>query len=154
MSRLAQKLAILAALAVATLAVSASAQDGKRLRLTPVEIAALPKGGAGPGSSGVQGIQTTVLHGDPTKPGLYTIEIRVPANTRIAAHRHRDDRTAVVVSGTWYFGYGAAADETLVKTLPAGSFYVEVAEDPHFAMTKAEPVVAYITGVGPTDTRF
>ena len=146
-------------LAAALLPLSAAAQSGAgqgegQLRLAPADIAALPAIEAGAGTSGVAGIRTRILSGDPTRPGLYTIALTVPANTRIAAHRHRDDRTAVVVSGTWYFGYGAAADETLVKTLPAGSFYVEVAEDPHFAMTKAEPVVAYITGVGPTDTRF
>jgi quercetin dioxygenase-like cupin family protein len=145
-------LAALLALTATSLAFAAPA-DGQR-RLTPTEIAALAKGGAGPGSSGVAGIQTTVLYGDPTKPGPYTIEIRVPPNTRIAAHRHRDHRSAVVISGTWHFGYGGKADEALMKTLPPGSFYTEAADDPHFAMTGDEPVVAYISGYGPTDTVF
>jgi hypothetical protein len=30
----------------------------------------------------------------------------VPAHTRIAAHSHRDDRVATVISGTWDIGYG------------------------------------------------
>ncbi len=124
------------------------------LRLTPPEIAGLAKGGAGAGTSGVVGIQTTVLHGDPAKTGPYTIEIRVPPNTRIAAHRHRDDRSAVVVSGTWFFGYGAKAEETLVKALAPGSFYTEPADAPHFALTREQPAVVYITGLGPTDTRY
>ena len=100
------------------------------------------------------GIQTTTLYGDPTRPGPYTIEIRVPANTSIAAHTHRDERSAVVVRGTWYFGYGATADEARVKPLPPGSFYTEPANVAHFALTRGEPVVAYISGWGPTDTRF
>lgn len=140
-----------AGLILALLATSASAQE---VRLTLPEIAALAKAGAGPGSSGVTGVQTTTLYGDPTKPGPYTIEIRVPANTEIAAHRHRDDRSAVVVSGTWYFGYGPKAAPALVKTLPAGSFYTEPAGAPHFAMTRDVPVVAYISGIGPTDTVY
>ena len=123
-------------------------------RLTPTEIAGMAKGGAGAGTSGVGGIQTTVLSGDPTRPGLYTIELRVPAHTRIAAHRHRDDRSAVVVSGTWYFGYGTKADETLTKALGPGGFYTEPSNAPHFALTRDEPVVVYITGLGPTDTRY
>jgi quercetin dioxygenase-like cupin family protein len=151
MSRRGQIVAWVAALIVCAAPMTAAPQD---LRLTPAEIAALAKGGAGAGTSGVAGIQTTILYGDPTKPGLYVIEIRVPANTRIAAHRHRDDRTAVVVSGTWWFGYGPAADEAAVKALPPGSFYTEPADRPHFALTRAEPVVAYISGVGPTDTQF
>ncbi|HEY0284719.1 MAG TPA: cupin domain-containing protein [Vicinamibacterales bacterium] len=124
------------------------------LRLTPAEIAALVSADGGAGTSGVAGIRTTVLHGDPAKAGPYTIEIRVPPNTRIDAHSHRDDRSAVVVSGTWYFGYGSTADEALVKELPPGSFYSEPANVLHFAMTRTLPAVVYITGWGPTDTRY
>lgn len=124
------------------------------LRLTPAEIAALAQGGAGPGSSGVAGIQTSVLAGDPTKAGPYTIRLQAPANTRIAAHSHRDARTAVVVSGTWFFGYGDQADGAKVKALPPGSFYTEPADDHHFALTRDEPVVVYIFGQGPTDTVY
>ena len=141
---------------IAVLAAGSAVQaaPSAQLRLTPAEIAALGKGGAGPGSSGVAGIQTSVLAGDPTKPGPYTIRLWAPANTRIAAHSHRDDRTAVVVSGTWYFGYGDKADEAQVKALPPGSFYTEPAGDHHFALTRDEPVVVYIFGYGPTDTVY
>ncbi|MGQ0835294.1 MAG: cupin domain-containing protein, partial [Gammaproteobacteria bacterium] len=48
-----------------------------------------------------------------------------PANTRIEAHSHPDDRIATVVSGTWHFGYGEAFDEGKLKALPRGSFYTE-----------------------------
>ncbi|MCE3289587.1 MAG: hypothetical protein K0R83_1599 [Caulobacter sp.] len=142
-------LTVLAAAAAAT----AATLPGQA-RLTPADIEAMARGGAGVGTSGVAGIRTTVLHGDPSKPGPYTIEIRVPANTRIAAHTHRDDRSAVVVSGTWYFGYGDTASEAAVKALPPGSFYTEPVNDPHFALTRGEPVVAYISGWGPTDTHY
>ncbi|RYG20783.1 MAG: hypothetical protein EON96_00180 [Caulobacteraceae bacterium] len=137
----------------ASLASSANAQE-REFRLTPAEISALPGTGAGPGSSGVSGIQTTVLYGDPTAAGPYTIRIAVPPNTRIAAHSHRDDRTAVVVSGAWYFGYGDPARDSLVKPLPPGSYYSEPADIPHFALTRDAPAVVYIFGLGPTDTVF
>src|SRR5271168_121469 len=88
------------------LAAVAQAAPVNEIRLTPSEIAAKESGGAGAGTSGVVGIRTTVLLGNPTKPGLYTIRLSIPANTRIQAHTHRDDRSAVVMSGTWYFGYG------------------------------------------------
>ena len=124
------------------------------LRLTPAQIAGLAGGGAGPGSSGVAGIQTTVLSGDPTQPGLYTIQIKVPAHTRIKAHGHRDDRSAVVVAGTWYFGYGDVAQDDKVEALPPGSFYTEPAGLAHFAQTRETGATVYITGVGPTDTVY
>jgi uncharacterized RmlC-like cupin family protein len=125
-----------------------------RIRLTPSEIAAKGASGAGAGTSGVAGIQTTVLLGDPTKPGLYTIRLSIPANTKIQAHTHRDSRSAIVMSGTWYFGYGSVANGMATKPLPPGSFYTEPGGVAHFALTRAEPVVVYITGFGPTDTVY
>jgi quercetin dioxygenase-like cupin family protein len=125
-----------------------------QIRLTPSEIATKESGSAGAGTSGVAGIQTTVLLGDPTKPGLYTIRLSIPANTNIQAHTHRDDRSAIVVSGIWYFGYGRVANEGATKPLPPGSVYTEPGGVGHFALTKADPVVVYITGVGPTDTVY
>jgi quercetin dioxygenase-like cupin family protein len=136
------------------LAGAGQASTDGQIRLTPVEIAAKEAGGAGAGTSGVAGIQTTVLLGDPTKPGLYTIRLSIPANTTIQPHTHRDDRSAIVMSGTWYFGYGRKADETAIKPLPPGSFYTEPGGVAHFALTKAESVVVYITGSGPTDTVY
>ena len=126
----------------------------RRRQLTPTEIADIPHSGAGAGTSGVGGIRTTVLLGDPTKPGIYTVALSIAANTVILAHTHRDDRVATVVSGTWYFGYGTRHDPAALKALPAGSFYTEPAGEPHFAETKAEPVMVYITGHGPTDTNY
>jgi len=123
-------------------------------RLTAADIAALPAADAGAGTSGVSGIRTRVLSGDPKSGGLYTIALEVPANARIAAHRHRDPRSAVVISGTWYFGFGATADDAVEKPLGPGSFYDEPAKIPHFARTGKDPVTVYITGYGPTDTRY
>jgi hypothetical protein len=66
-----------------------------------------------------------VVFGDPSKSGFYTIVLSVPAHTTIQAHTHRDDRMAVVVSGTWHFGYGDRFDERALKSLPPGSVYSE-----------------------------
>jgi quercetin dioxygenase-like cupin family protein len=139
-----------AALALCALAWAA----GPEIRLTPSEMQALATHAAGTGTSGISGIVTTVLAGDPTKPGPYTIRLSVPAHTRIAPHAHRDDRAAVVVSGTWYFGYGRTPTDDGKKRLPQGSFYSEPGGVAHFAETKDEPVVVYITGYGPSDTVY
>jgi hypothetical protein len=94
-------------------------------RLTPSEFQFPQQGNPGTGSSGVSGIQTVVLKGDPNETGVYTIMLRVPAHTQIAAHSHRDDRVATVVSGTWRIGYGDEFDESKLKPLPPGSLYTE-----------------------------
>ena len=122
------------------------AQEGQ-VRLSPSEISALRTADAGAGTSGVSGIQTRTLKGDPTKPGIYTIQLTIPANVRIQAHTHPDDRVATVISGTWYIGYGAKFDDTKLKALTAGSFYAEPPGVEHFAKTGNDPVVLQITGV-------
>jgi uncharacterized RmlC-like cupin family protein len=146
--------ATVASLALLVGATWANAQAPNELRLTPDEIASKAAAGAGAGTSGVAGIRTSVLSGNPNAAGLYTIRLSIPANTKIAAHMHRDERSAVVMSGTWYFGYGVIASEDAAKALKPGSFYTEPAGVAHFALTKDEPVVVLITGYGPTDTNY
>ena len=65
-----------------------------------------------------------------------------------------DNRSAIVVSGTWYFGYGKQFDEKALKTLPPGSFYTEPPVANHFAMTRGDAVVIQITGTGPSGTVY
>jgi pimeloyl-ACP methyl ester carboxylesterase/uncharacterized RmlC-like cupin family protein len=123
-------------------------------RLTPAEYAFPLQGNPGTGSSGVGGIETVVLKGDPDQAGLYTIMLRVPAHTRIAAYAHRDDRVATVISGTWHIGYGDKFEEARLKALPPGSFYTEPSGRNHFAETSDEAVVVQITGFGPSSTEY
>jgi hypothetical protein len=128
--------------------------DMDEKRFTSAEYNFPPRGNPGTGSSGMAGIQTVVLKGNPDEEGLYTIMLRVPPHTRIAAHSHRDDRVATVISGTWHFGYADKFDEAKLKTLPAGSFYTEPPARNHFAETGDEPVVVQITGFGPSSTEY
>ena len=143
---------VIAALAILSVTAFAAEEAGRRL--TPAEITALTQTGAGAGTSGVVGIQTIVLTGNPTQAGLYTLRLTAPPNTRIEAHTHKDSRSAIVQSGTWYFGYGPRFEAGALKTLPAGSFYTEPPGVAHFAETRGEPVVLIVTGFGPTDTVF
>jgi uncharacterized RmlC-like cupin family protein len=75
------------------------------------------------------------------------------AGEQIAAHSHRDDRVATVISGTRHIGYGDKFDESKLKALPPGSFYTEPPGRNHFAETGDEPVIVQITGFGRTLTR-
>jgi len=133
---------------------AAASRAMPEMRLTPDEVLRNQTGSETIGSSGLLGVSTKVLFGDPSKAGFYTIVLFVPAHTTIPAHSHRDDRMATVVSGAWQFGYGDRFDERALKTLPAGSVYSEPGGANHFARTGDEPGLVEISGVGPTDTRY
>jgi hypothetical protein len=124
------------------------------LRMTAGELKDPPIDKNQIGSSGLVGVHTKVLYGDPSKAGLYSILLYVPPNTTIQAHSHRDDRMATVVSGTWRFGYGDKFDASRLQELPPGSVYSEPKSHPHFAQTQKEAVVVHIVGYGPTDTAY
>ena len=130
-----------------------TAQNGAMI-VTPKEVKWPAPAAGAVGTSGVAGIQTVVLKGDPTKAGLYTLLLRLGPNQKIQAHAHSDDRVAVVVSGTWYFAYGRQFDESKLRALPQGSFYTEPPNVDHFAMTKGEGVTIQITGTGPSNTKY
>ncbi len=116
-------------------------------RLTPAELATLA-GAAGPG------VQMSALVGDSRRPGLYSVRVSIPAHTRVQPHTHHDNRSVIVLRGTWHMGYGTRFAPDALKALPAGSFYTEPAGQAHFAETQDEPVVLIVTGYGPSDTHM
>jgi quercetin dioxygenase-like cupin family protein len=88
----------------------------------------------------------------PTKPGLYVIRIKLAAGLKVMPHFHPDEwRTAAVLSGTVYFGFGAKWDETKLKAYRAGTFFTEPKAIAHFAWAKDGEVIIQFTGMGPTD---
>lgn len=147
------KVFVIAALSLVA-AAAATAQSLPEMRMTPAEIRASAVDSNQIGSSGLAGVHTKVLFGDPSKEGFYTILLFVPAHTTIQAHSHRDNRMAAVVSGEWHLGYGDHFDAKSLKTLPPGSVYSEPGGDNHFAQTGSDPVVVQISGFGPTDTHY
>ena len=130
------------------------AQSSGEQRVTPSEVKWPAPAAGSAGTSGNAGTQTVILKGDPTKPGLYTMLLRVGPNTKIDPHAHPDDRVATVISGTWYFGYGKQFSESALKMLPPGSVYTEPPNTNHFAMTRGEGVTIQITGTGPSGTTY
>jgi len=140
-------------LSVASVTV-ARAQTLPQMRMPPAEIKGTPTDNNQIGSSGLAGVHTKVLFGDPAKAGFYSILLFVPAHVTIEAHTHRDNRVATVVSGEWRFGYGDHFDVKRLKALPPGSVYSEPGGVEHFAQTTDTAVVVQISGYGPTDTKY
>ncbi|HTV79316.1 MAG TPA: PQQ-dependent sugar dehydrogenase [Steroidobacteraceae bacterium] len=123
-----------------------------QIRLTPEDIKAL--GGQAPRNPSRPGPASVTLNGDPTKAGVYSVQVTLPAHTTVPPHTHRDNRTVYVVSGTLYVGYGERRDPAALKSLPPGSYYTEPAATAHYTETHEDPVVIVITGMGPSDTHL
>jgi uncharacterized RmlC-like cupin family protein len=125
-----------AALLLATIA-TVLAQDHKaghamradQLQWMPAP-AALPKGA-----------QMSVLSGDPTKAGSFTIRLKAPAGYKIPAHRHPTAERITVISGDFHFGMGDKLDEAKAEKLGSGGFVDLPAKMNHFAFMSTETVV-------------
>jgi quercetin dioxygenase-like cupin family protein len=97
------------------------------------------------------GVETAVLYGDPAKPGLYVMRLKLPAGTKVVAHTHPEEvRTLTVVSGTLYFGFGDQFDESKLTPYPAGTFFTELPNVPHFVAAKDGEVIFQAAGIGPS----
>ena len=102
----------------------------------------------------VHGLLTAVLVGDPNGPGMYAERVKMPAHLRLAPHWHLDEvRMVTVLSGTLYFAFGEEFDESKLKALPAGSFFIEPKGAAHYAVTRDE-VILELHAFGPTGTRY
>ena len=109
--------------------------------ITPSEMKWEPSG---------SGRESAYLYGHPDKPGPYLCLIKWPPHNKALAHKHPDDRYGLVISGVHYIGYGEKFDEMKLHAHPAGSFFTEPANTPHFGMTKDEGAVLYFYGTGPS----
>lgn len=95
-----------------------------------------------------RGAQSAVLEGDPTKPGLFTMRIQLPANYVIPPHTHPESERVTVLSGSVSVGFGERVDRERSSYFRAGCYYVNSAGAAHFVWTK-EGATLQITGLGP-----
>ncbi len=115
-------------------AVAQSAQGV--VAVTPVEMKWTSQGGLA-----APGMEQLNLLGDPAKPGPYTLRLKFPKGFKIAPHTHPDSREVTILSGIFATGYGEKFDAANLKILPAGSFYTEPANIPHYIEIKEDAVL-------------
>ncbi len=91
----------------------------------------------------------TILHGDPTKPGLYIYINKFKPNRFGNAHYHPNDRFITVIEGAGWRGTGPVVDPAHATRLPKGSFSIDHAMKVHWDGTKDETGAYLIAGYGP-----
>ena len=142
------KLAFIAIAAVLIGTAMAQTAAPSVVALTPTEMRWQSQGGLA-----TPGMEQLNLVGDPAKPGPYTLRLKFPKGFKIAPHTHPDSREVTIISGTFATGYGEKFDAEKLKILPAGSFYTEPANIPHYIEIKEE-VVLQVSGTGPSGRHF
>jgi quercetin dioxygenase-like cupin family protein len=135
-------LAVVLGLGAGLAAVADEAADGHAI-LTPADLAWKP----GPPSLPA-GAKMVVLHGDPSKEGLFTMRLQVSAGYKVPPHWHPANEHVTVLDGTVIFGMGDKVDEKTGKTLPAGGFFFMPAKHHHWALAKTDATIQ-IHGQGP-----
>ena len=97
------------------------------------------------------GGQTALLHGDPTKPGLFILRIKFPPNYVVPPHTHPGFETVSVLTGAMGSGMGEKADITKGKMLKAGGMLALPANHAHYVWTGDEETIIQVAAVGPFD---
>jgi hypothetical protein len=95
------------------------------------------------------GVQSAVLAGDPSKPGLYVVMTKWLAGHMSHPHFHPNDRFITVLQGTWWVGTGTKFDPDSTVPMPTGSFVTHFGKQIHYDGAKEGDTVLLIVGEGP-----
>jgi len=94
------------------------------------------------------------LVGNPAQPGFSMWRSSYPANFKAPPHTHSVTEYITVISGTLYNGTGETMDMTKGTAYPAGSFFVNPANHPHYFWTTDQGVVLQFSIIGPLSMTF
>jgi len=136
-------------LAALTIVAPALAHDegtvhtGTHVMYTPAE---LKWGDAPPGLP--KGARATVLEGDPSKAGPFTIRVEMPPNYKVMPHWHPAIEHVTVLSGELSLGNGEKFDLSSAKKLGVGGFAVMPIKHVHYAFSSGKTVIQ-LHGIGP-----
>jgi hypothetical protein len=94
------------------------------------------------------GAKMSVLEGDPSKPGLFTMRLSFPDGFEVAPHWHSQIEHVTVISGVLNIGMGDRFDKSATKAMPAGTFGFWPPQMKHFGWANGETVIQ-LHGQGP-----
>lgn len=93
-------------------------------------------------------VEMAVLEGNPQKAGMFTIRLKAPPGFALPPHTHPAEERVTVLSGSISVGFGESVARDQARTFPAGSFYINPRNVPHFVFSD-EGAMVQITGDGP-----
>jgi quercetin dioxygenase-like cupin family protein len=96
-----------------------------------------------------KGTEISVLMGDPDKPGLFALRLKIPAGTVIAPHTHATAETVTLLSGSLVHDMGKERVESRGEQFAEGGFLYLPANMPHSLWTTDKPALIQVNGTGP-----
>jgi len=94
------------------------------------------------------GAQMAVVRGDPGKKGMFTVQLKMPADYAVPAHSHPTSETVKVLSGKLHYGMSDKLDMAKAKTLTVGHAVTMKAKMNHWVHAPA-PATVQVSGMGP-----
>jgi ketosteroid isomerase-like protein/quercetin dioxygenase-like cupin family protein len=94
------------------------------------------------------GAKMAVVSGDPTQAVPFVVRAQMPAGYRVPPHWHPTDEHVTVLAGTVALGMGEQFDQSAMKDVSSGGYFVAPAEMRHFFMTKTAATIQ-VHGMGP-----
>ena len=102
---------------------------------------------------GANGVSTAIAEGDPTRPGPFTMMLKLADGAWLQPHWHNVDKRLYVVKGQLLMGTGDQVDAAAARPLAVGGVAVVPANTRHFEGGNGETIVA-LTAIGPFQTTF
>lgn len=96
-----------------------------------------------------KGAKSTVIVGDPNKPGVFIVWLKFPPNYPIPPHTHPFAEVITVLSGNLGNGMGTTFNKQTGKILNAGESFVLPAGHAHYVWTTDEETIVELTATGP-----
>jgi quercetin dioxygenase-like cupin family protein len=94
------------------------------------------------------GALISVVSGDPTRPGEFTLLVSMPNGYRIPPHSHPSDEHVQIKEGTLLVGTGDRLDPKMTQALSAGDSATAPSGVQHFSIAKGRTLLS-ATFMGP-----
>ena len=94
------------------------------------------------------GVKMAVVSGNPAKKGMFTIQLKMPADYAVPPHSHPTNEVVKVVSGKLHYGMSGKMNMADAKTLTVGHTVTMKAKMNHWVHAPA-PATVQVSGMGP-----
>ena len=99
-----------------------------------------------------KGAQMAVLHGDPTKKGMFTLRVKMPDGYKVPPHWHTNDEELTILSGVMMMRMGDSMTSE-PHLLTEGAYHYLPGKTHHSAEAKGD-VVLQVHSTGPFDIHY